>query len=711
MRAAPPARLAFARGAAPWFFGLGLRAVFAAEVVAPPVNLPAVTVEGDRFERPRGDIAESHAVLGGAMLEAQVAADTFGVLDRVANTTLGFAHDTPFSIRGVGNDSVTPGLLGRVAPVAGLYHNGVAATPTYADYFLPTLWDVATVSVFRGPISTSHGFNALIGGVFLRYAEPTFSAEGRLRASAAGFGTYEVAVMENTPLVDDHLAVRLAAEHRGSDGAVRNVTRRTDDWTRTAQDHLRAQFRWRPRGDDTLRVDLLLRQEHSGSANAADGRALGPAGSLFDRLADADADTSAHANNSLAALTVRATFSSGASLESVTAWQTMTTADVFDLDRTAVPLAAGSAGLSERALSEELQWRRRFGPVDLLVGGYGERAAHHQRYATFLNIPGLPATGSNHTQIDSHTLAVFAQTIWHVAPAITAEAGLRVHRATREVTIDNRNDGYGIPTRGRSTDEVLSPRASVTWTPRAGTQLGVLVSHGFRGGGISSALVLASTRAYGPEHAWNYEIFLRRETVDGRFWAQVNAYAMDWREQQVSVTPPGGVPGLDDVVFNAGRSRLHGLEAEAGWRVAERWSAFASLGHQATKFVTFVNGGANYSGDPFPNAPRWNASLGGGYGIDDARPGFYGGATLTWRAPTYSIIGLRDFSALESRTLLSARLGWRWKNGASIYVFGENLLDDDFAYTRIDWRVFGSPSPVGHVSQPRTFGVGVELAW
>ena len=47
----------------------------------------------------------------------------------------------------------------------------------------------------------------------------------------------------------------------------------------------------------------------------------------------------------------------------------------------------------------------------------------------------------------------------------------------------------------------------------------------------------------------------------------------------------------------------------------------------------------------------------------------------------------------------------------SVYLEGQNLLDDDFAYTRIDQRVFGVPGPLGRASQPRTIGVGAEFGW
>lgn len=72
---------------------------------------------------------------------------------------------------------------------------------------------------------------------------------------------------------------------------------------------------------------------------------------------------------------------------------------------------------------------------------------------------------------------------------------------------------------------------------------------------------------------------------------------------------------------------------------------------------------------------------------------------------------MREFSALEARSQLSGRCGWRWRRGVSVYLEGQNLLDDDFAYTRIDQRVFGVPGPLGRASQPRTIGVGAEFGW
>jgi outer membrane receptor protein involved in Fe transport len=66
-------------------------------------------------------------------------------------------------------------------------------------------------------------------------------------------------------------------------------------------------------------------------------------------------------------------------------------------------------------------------------------------------------------------------------------------------------------------------------------------------------------------------------------------------------------------------------------------------------------------------------------------------------------------TALESRQLLSARIGYAWQH-ASLYAFGSNLLDDDYALFRSDNS--GVRLPVtGKAAPPRLFGIGMELRW
>jgi hypothetical protein len=59
--------------------------------------------------------------------------------------------------------------------------------------------------------------------------------------------------------------------------------------------------------------------------------------------------------------------------------------------------------------------------------------------------------------------------------------------------------------------------------------------------------------------------------------------------------------------------------------------------------------------------------------------------------------------------VLSARVGYAWGN-ASIYLFGSNLLDEDYALLRVDNSALGLPL-VGKAAPPCLVGIGCELRW
>ncbi len=73
-------------------------------------------------------------------------------------------------------------------------------------------------------------------------------------------------------------------------------------------------------------------------------------------------------------------------------------------------------------------------------------------------------------------------------------------------------------------------------------------------------------------------------------------------------------------------------------------------------------------------------------------------------------IGQKQLTQWEERLLLSARVGYRWDKW-NLYIYRGNLLDQDFAYSRVDQTTFSAPNPVGRVNQPLTVGIGLTREW
>lgn len=63
---------------------------------------------------------------------------------------------------------------------------------------------------------------------------------------------------------------------------------------------------------------------------------------------------------------------------------------------------------------------------------------------------------------------------------------------------------------------------------------------------------------YKPEYSWNYEVGSHLTLWEGKLWADLAAFYMDTRDQQVSQFAKSG---LGRITTNAGKSRSYGVEA------------------------------------------------------------------------------------------------------------------------------------------------------
>jgi iron complex outermembrane recepter protein len=198
--------------------------------------------------------------------------------------------------------------------------------------------------------------------------------------------------------------------------------------------------------------------------------------------------------------------------------------------------------------------------------------------------------------------------------------------------------------------------------------------------------VTSTAYEFDPEYAWNYELSWRGQLVGrGLFQYRLNAFYLDWRDQQVNVPQ---VPGdfSSDIVLNAGRSTVKGGEVELNWSTGTGVSVYGALGIADTTFkeFSFLQFGElrDLTGDPFPQAPGATANIGAQY---QHRSGLFGGADVTHTGSSLSRslleAGLRD--ELPSYTLVNLRGGWTrgpWR----LSVWADNLLDETYFRYRYD---------------------------
>ena len=255
---------------------------------------------------------------------------------------------------------------------------------------------------------------------------------------------------------------------------------------------------------------------------------------------------------------------------------------------------------------------------------------------------------------------------------------------------------FSQPYRGRLAHHrvELLPKVSVLYNASEHVKLYAAATRGYRAGGFNTQIfsdilqskmmngvmadmgvyldrphvsVSADNTEYNPETAWNWEIGLR--TRFGSFKAEVNAYYIAVRNQQLTVFPPGQNTGR--MMANAARSRSVGTEAQLEWRPGDFRSAVAWSWCDA-RFIDYNDGQADYSGNRLPYVPLHTLYANVGYSFH------FGDSRLDLDA---SVRGAGPFAWNEANSLeepfrprFDARIGLafpKWE----LFLRGENLAD------------------------------------
>lgn len=199
---------------------------------------------------------------------------------------------------------------------------------------------------------------------------------------------------------------------------------------------------------------------------------------------------------------------------------------------------------------------------------------------------------------------------------------------------------------------------------------------------------------YKPENSWNYELGTHLNLFNSRLQADLAAFLMDTRDQQVSKMSAGG---LGRVTVNSGRSRSLGAEVSLRASLTDNLSAYANYGFTHAKFRdddrdTFV-----------PFVPRHTFSV---------------GATQHWSVRGHWLDGIAlhvDYSGAgriywtEANTVwqdfvgtLNGRLAFH-KKGTELSLYAHNILS-----TRFETFYFETMQR-GFAQYSRPMEVGLQL--
>ena len=192
---------------------------------------------------------------------------------------------------------------------------------------------------------------------------------------------------------------------------------------------------------------------------------------------------------------------------------------------------------------------------------------------------------------------------------------------------------------------------------------------------------------YKPEYSWNYEVGTHLTLWEGKLWADLAAFYMDTRDQQLSQFIGSG---LGRTTINAGKSNSYGAEASLRASVTNELSLNASYGYTYATFTDYIineadkDGNltvkADYNGKYVPFVPKHTLNIGGEYAITCSSRSIFD--RVVFQA-NYNAAGRIYWT--EQNDVSQAfygTLNWRAnleKGNAMISFWARNFLDKDYA--------------------------------
>ncbi|MEM6709103.1 MAG: TonB-dependent receptor [Pseudomonadota bacterium] len=232
-----------------------IAAAAAADGTDTPLQIEEIIVRGEKIERSLQDTAASVAVYEESTIVEQNFVDLNDLLNQTANVAPVF-DGRGFTIRGVRNTGVSPG--DQTSDVSTVYVDGVFIPSSVFSFTGLNLWDTSSVEVFRGPQSTLQGRNALAGAIVSRTVDPGNEFEGRVQLRVADYDSLRTSAAVSVPILEDQLALRLAADRIESDGFTDNPVRNTDDGDASENTTLRGKLLFTPNAIPELTARLSL---------------------------------------------------------------------------------------------------------------------------------------------------------------------------------------------------------------------------------------------------------------------------------------------------------------------------------------------------------------------------------------------------------------------------------------------------------------------
>jgi len=619
----------------------------------------------------------------------------------------GNSADNLFSLRGMAQDNTVSYLGTGSNPLIQVFEDGIPLSVTTLRYQPPIAWDLGAFAVHYGPQFLGDGPVGLGGKLLLDHKDPEFSNDGHSMIEVDQSGTLRTGIAQNLVLIPNELAIRLSYVHQQSEGDAENLYLRDDSFGAINRDRLQGNLIWHPGKDPDDVISLSLIHDRSGGNPFARVQEL-PGRDLYDRKTNLTFSPSYPAERWAAALKTQFSLQRDMVFKSTTGIQHLGVDLNWDPDYTPRFKWFTNGRSEERRFTQDVSISANRDKFQWLVGAYLEDSRYNVRFQGSGYFPSVAGVRfRNGAEEHASVAAVRAVGDWEFAEGFHLNGGLRLNHEESDLNVRSKAGRFPeVRSSDGETSFNLLPELGIAWNDEAGRKnLGMRLSHGVRAGGVGYASSLGLTQPYNAESNTEIEV-LSRLRLDSDVDLSASLFHSWIENQQVPLNVPGGLPDIDTLVVNAASSRRYGASMESRWLVDDQFTLRGALGWTLAEFRRFNDGGIDRSGQAFPNIPEWTASIMADY---QHPSGWFGNIAFIVADTSYSDLRNPETTSLESRQLLSTRIGYAWES-CRLYLFGSNLLDDEFALQRSVNSISNGPRS-GIAARPRMLGIGAELSW
>jgi len=500
---------------------------------------------------------------------------------------------------------------------------------------------------------------------------------------------------------------------------------------------------------------------------AADLGYTPPSFNAFDRLTDVDTPMRSYQDLGGTSVTVDWKIGPGR-VNSTTAWRFWDWKPSNDRDFIGLPVTSISAAPSyQTQWTQEVRYAGTVSPKVNVVGGVfffrqaldsdpSFKQEQGSAAARFLLAPSANAAtpglldgyGFNqYLTFRNTSAAVFGQFEWLISDRLRVLPGLRYNYDQKTVDFDQQVYG-GLQTTNPALialqRSIFAPQAytaDVDDTNLSGQITGAFkvsrtvnayatYSTGFKSVGLNLnglptdtlGRPILSAAVVKPEDTGHIELGVKTEPFPG-VTANVTVYDTEINDFQTQVVN-ASVGVLRGYLANAEKVRVRGVEFDGNARVSDNVTLYTSLAYTDGKYVSFPDapppleetGGPevkDISGSPLPGISPWALSVGGEYAKRSTLFGragqFFGAADGSYRSEFSSSASASKYLVVPGYSLVNARVGFRWTDGWSLYLWSRNLFDEEY-YELLSAAPGNSGLYVGQPGDPRTFGLTLRVA-